>query len=361
MATVELFLDEAGYTGPDLINRDQPVFTLASTNIVEAEARALLTSCFGIRQGEVKYANLAKSQRGRTQILDFVRALDLSRKNCAFYSFHKEYLLLAFLVDFWLEPMMHEDGVNLYERGGNIALNNVSYLTLGTCLGLEGRRELLRQFQVMTRDRTRFAFDSFWDSLEKAIREHDLISDALGALPVARHRLGYEHLLHLPAGLLDLGDYGLLETVQHWRGNLPGADFVLIHDQSKFLQKQREFWESVLNPANPTAVVGQDRRTIAFPLPVKGLRLEDSRHFPQLQVADLIASAAREHASGIVARSNDPFLDALRDAGLLKALAGGVWPTASVTPDDLETDGPVLGDAAEFIGGLVKPRSNRNI
>jgi hypothetical protein len=44
------------------------------------------------------------------------------------------------------------------------------------------------------------------------------------------------------------------------------------------LQKQRDFWESVLNPANPTAVVGQDRRTIAFPLPVKELRLEDSRY-----------------------------------------------------------------------------------
>jgi Protein of unknown function (DUF3800) len=357
MATIELFLDEAGYTGPDLINREQPVFTLASTNIVEAEARSLLTSCFGIRQGEVKYANLAKSQRGRAKIVDFVRALDC-RRTCAFYSFHKEFVLLAYLIDFWLEPMMHEDGVNLYERGGNIALNNVSYLTLGTCLGLDGRRELFRQFQVMTRDRTRFAFDSFWDCLEKAIREHDLIGRALGALPVARHRLGYEHLVRLPAGLLDLGDYGLLETVQHWRGKLPETDFVLIHDQSNFLQKQREFWESVLNPTNPTAVVGQDRRTIAFPLPVKGLRLEDSRHFPQLQVADLIASAARAHASGIVARSSDPFLDAMRDAGLLNALAGGVWPTALVRPEELDTDGPVLGDAAEFISRLVKPRSN---
>lgn len=27
MATVTLFLDEAGYTGPDLINRHQPFFT----------------------------------------------------------------------------------------------------------------------------------------------------------------------------------------------------------------------------------------------------------------------------------------------------------------------------------------------
>jgi uncharacterized protein DUF3800 len=357
MQTIELFLDEAGYTGPDLINRDQRVFTLASTNLAEAEARSLLSSCFGVRQGEVKYANLAKSQRGRAQIVDFVRALDC-RRNCAFYSFHKEFVLLAYLIDFWLEPMMHEDGVNLYERGGNIALNNVSYLTLGTCLGLDSRRELLRQFQVMMRDRTRFAFDSFWDCLEKAIREHDLVGRALGALPVARSRLGFEHLVRLPAGLLDLGDYGLLETVQHWREKLPRADFVLVHDQSKFLQKQREFWESVLRPTNPTAVVGQDRRTIAFPLPVMGLRLEDSRHFPQLQVADLIASAARAHASGIVARSSDPFLDTLRDAGLMNALAGGVWPTAQVRPEELETDGPVLGDAAEFISRLVKPRSS---
>lgn len=153
--------------------------------------------------------------------------------------------------------MMHQDGVNLHERGGNIALNNVSYLTLGTCLGLDGRRELLRRFQVMTRDRTRFAFDGFWDCLEKSIREHDLISRALGALLVARHKLGYKHLIRLPPGLLDLGDYGLLETVQHWRNALPRTDFVLIHDQSKFLHKQREFWESVLNPRNPAAVVAK--------------------------------------------------------------------------------------------------------
>jgi hypothetical protein len=127
---------------------------------------------------------------------------------------------------------------------------------------------------------------------------------ALGSLLVARHRLGYEHLLCLPAGLLDLGDWGLLETLQHWGENLPGTDFILTHDQSKFLHKQPEFWELVLNPANPTAVVGQDRSTLAFPLPVKGLSLEDSRHYPQLQVADLIASAARAHASGVVARPN---------------------------------------------------------
>jgi hypothetical protein len=76
MPTLTLFLDESGYTGPDLINREQPFFTLASTNIAEADARSLLTSCFGERTREVKFLKLAKSGRGRSQIVEFVRALD---------------------------------------------------------------------------------------------------------------------------------------------------------------------------------------------------------------------------------------------------------------------------------------------
>jgi len=216
MATVTMFLNESGYTGPDLINRDQPFFTLASTNVSEGDARSLLTSCFGARTQEVKFAKLAKSARGRAAIVEFVSALD--RGSFAFFSYHKQFLLSAYLIDFWLEPMMHEDGVNLYERGANIALNNVSYLTLGTCLGLDRRRELFRQFQVMTRDRTPFAFDSFWDSLERATREHDVLKEILCGLLVARHTLGYRHLVGLPANMLDLGDYGLLETVPGSKG-----------------------------------------------------------------------------------------------------------------------------------------------
>ena len=47
MAIAELFVDESGYTGPDLIGQEQPVFTLASTNVREAEARSLLRHASG--------------------------------------------------------------------------------------------------------------------------------------------------------------------------------------------------------------------------------------------------------------------------------------------------------------------------
>jgi hypothetical protein len=83
---------------------------------------------------------------------------------------------------------------------------------------------------------------------------------------------------------------------------------------------------TVLNRENPPATVRQDRRTIEFPLPVRQLHLEDSQKFRQLEVAGLIASAARAHASGLVMGCSS-FLDAVLHAGLYEALAGGVWPT----------------------------------
>ncbi|MGB8591117.1 MAG: hypothetical protein WA755_10305 [Candidatus Acidiferrales bacterium] len=238
MATRDVFLDEADYTGPNLTDSQLPVFVLASTVVLEDEARALLDSCFGKRKTEVKFYKLAKSQRGRSQILEFLRGLELDRGQVALYCVHKEYILLAYLIDFWLEPMMHQEGVNLYARGGNIALTNVSYITLGTCLGREDRRELLRRFQVMTRNRNRFAFQSFWDFLRQVVREHDLIAQVLGALPFAAERFGYEHLLKLPSDLLDLGDYGLLQTVAHWREQLPDTELTLFHDRSTMVASE---------------------------------------------------------------------------------------------------------------------------
>jgi hypothetical protein len=189
-AFVELFLDESGYTGSDLINRDQLMFILASTVIEDSEARRILSSSFGPLKAEVKYSKKVKSAQGRRQVIEFLRALEVNKRKAAFFSFHKEYLLLVSLIDYWVEPSMREGGVNLYEKGGNIAYANVCYLTLGTCLGLDGRREFLRRFQVMTRDRSPFAFRNFCDSVREVRRKHRLVDQALGPLDFVIKQFG---------------------------------------------------------------------------------------------------------------------------------------------------------------------------
>lgn len=351
---MDVFLDEAGYTGPDLANADQPVFVLASTILSAEEATDLLNAAFGAdRQREVKHSRYSKSRRGRAQILDLIRRLDPTSGRATFFPTHKEYILLAYLLDFWIEPLMHQDGFNYYERGQNIAHANVCYITLGSALGMKGRRELLRRFQVMVRDRTTFAYDSFWELLYTVVREHELIAKAMDVLVFAEQRLGWRHVIDLPADLLDQGDYALMQTIEFWRAAHPDATFRLIHDTSRQIAEHRARWEAIIHPDNPVANVGQDRRSVAFPLPVSGLELADSQTVPQLQIADVIAGASCALMRWRALGSDDDYAAALNDAGLLQAVGGGNWPTAAISPKDLDTDGPVMPDSADFIAQLM--------
>jgi hypothetical protein len=156
--------------------------------------------------------------------------------------------------------------------------------------------------------------------------------------------------------MLDQGDYALMQTIEFWRAAYPESSFRLIHDTSRQIEQHRARWKAILDPTNPAAVVGQDRRSVAFPLPVSGLELADSNDVLQLQVADLIAGAARDLMKAKALGSNDDYAAALDDAGLLKAVGGGNWPTAAISPEELDIDGPVFPDSADFIAQLIAQR-----
>ena len=175
----------------------------------------------------------------------------------------------------------------------------------------------------------------------------------------AEARFGFKHLVNLPPDLLDLGDYALLETVQHWREKFPEAQFTLIHDRSKMIERHKQRWEDILDPANPAATVGQDRRTIEFPLPVTGLKIDDSESFVELQIADLVAGAACEVMNAKVRQQHSDYAERLVASGLSEAGAGGIWPGTAIDPEELGTSGPALADSALHIGQLLTDHKRR--
>ena len=93
--------------------------------------------------------------------------------------------------------------------------------------------------------------------------------------------------------------------------------------------------------------------------PVRGLQLEDSEQFLQLQVADLVAGAACAVLNAKARNARSDYTDQLLDVGILDSIGGGVWPTSAISPEQLETEGPTLKDAAEFIGEIVALREKR--
>jgi hypothetical protein len=125
---MNLFIDESGYTGPDLVNRDQPVFVRASTVLTGEEANELITTCFPSQKTgrELKHSRLSWTKKGRAELIEFFNRVP--KEKIGFFCVHKEFTLWAYLSDFWLEPMAYADGINLYDQGANIALANMSYI-----------------------------------------------------------------------------------------------------------------------------------------------------------------------------------------------------------------------------------------
>ena len=357
----DVYLDEAGYTGSDLVNREQPVYALASTTLPDEVARDLVDRCFGgVRARELKHSVLSRRRRGRGQILCFINALAEHPGTATVTVAHKECVLVGLIVDFWVEPALYLDGINLYERGANIGLVNVTYLTLGALLGIEGRREFLWRFQVMVRDRTVFSYESFWRTVNELCRDHPDFESLFGIFEAANMRLGVKHLWKLPEHLADLGDYGLLQTVSHWRDRT-AEPLLLVHDKAKALVRNKDHWEALLAGSVPPAIVGQDRRATRFRIDAT-LQLADSAAHIQLQLADVVAGATATLLSSNTGKApNEPaYVDALRESSLLeRCLIGGVWPSDRVRPEDLETEGPTYGDAAEYMSTVISNLRHR--
>lgn len=65
-ATKTLFFDESGYTGYDLLNPDQPIFCIASSDIGDQEAQAILEgSCPGYQGAEYKFSQFWRRKSRR--------------------------------------------------------------------------------------------------------------------------------------------------------------------------------------------------------------------------------------------------------------------------------------------------------
>src|SRR6266436_9727303 len=163
-ATV-LWFDESGHTGEDLLNADQPIFVLASSNLSHELAERLTQTYFaGVKAAELKYSALARTERGRRQILALL-ADPAAADSFGVDIWHKEFTLFTTLIDSWIETAMHRDGFDLYDRGGNIALANLTYMAMSNLLPKLQLRQHMLRYQTMMRTPTRESYGRFWGPL----------------------------------------------------------------------------------------------------------------------------------------------------------------------------------------------------
>ena len=115
---IKIYLDECGFTGEDLFNSEQPIFTLASIDLSEEVCHELKDKYFSSVQAyELKHSNLAKRPKQQEMVINLIKGLGSNYpKSVKFSVAHKRYVLVTKIVDILIETLAYEDGINLTSR-----------------------------------------------------------------------------------------------------------------------------------------------------------------------------------------------------------------------------------------------------
>ncbi len=101
---------------------------------------------------------------------------------------------------------------------------------------------------------------------------------------------------------------------------------IVIYDESKPITASQPIFRKMMDSSIPPMEIGYGQRKFKFPLKVKELRSGNSKQYPDLQIADLMAGATRYYYSAFFRNENDPFANKLKDAGIERFTFGAIGP-----------------------------------
>ncbi|MET4579444.1 DUF3800 domain-containing protein [Ottowia thiooxydans] len=333
-----IYCDEAGNSGANLLDPEQPCFVLASNDFSREEAESLLEHVRSAQGAEPKFTGLRKSGNGVARLIRFLADPRLSNERVVVDVFHKKFMVTTKLVDIVAETVAHEFGPDLYECGANLAMSNMLHYCMPVFCGQENTDRFLAAFVELIRRKGPTEVDNFYaagDAMIKACTSDDFKGDLF---PFVERRLfdiwfgGY-----LDSLALDPAIPALFQHIAAW-GSRKEDRFHVVHDASKpILASQATFQDMLALTGEGSNLIGYDRRKMRFPLRALTLTQADSTLHPQLQVADLCAGITNHLHRCWIADNFDELATATRDLGRVDWTFNGVVPSPDVTPEALGT------------------------
>lgn len=340
-----IFVDEAGYTGENLLDANQPVFALSSLCLPEEECQELKDKYFGeIKATEIKYSLVKRNPLQQQALLDFLNDIRNRAEAVKLVIVNKKYAVLTKIVDLIVEPAMRREGLDLYDRGGNIAFSNLLYHILPVMEGKEFFDKVLNLFQKMMRSRRLYDYVVFYGTVLGHKYKHSDSEQVFKFAMLGGYRDVGLQILNSPKRTLDLAVTSALTLMALWRKDIKdGSGITLIHDRSSQMAGQRHIWDALVDPKISAQEVGYDVRTYSFPIAVtETYAEEDSKDWAGLQLADLIAGAAAEFANWLLSGESKDESFAFEINRILNSgdfYIHQTWATDNITPESLGTTG----------------------
>lgn len=296
---LEIFCDESGYTGPDLLHNQQPHFTYSGVALSTGEAREIIARIRRdhlLADPELKATDLVASEPGRRALMDVLRAVE---GRFVFVLFHKRLGLCGKVFEYLYEPVFLDGVKLLYER--NLHRFVTMYGFMAHQAGDPFTTEALRQFQAFMRSRE--VGDAPLLFSEAALTDESPFSS------ITRFARGYRDriLADLRAGprakdpALDLGASGLWSILTKFGER--GRALAVTCDNSDLTQAVA----ARLSGGSDDLGIRRARSLLSNPEIseydlARPIIFADSKASAGLQIADLIAGVATATVNGRIPR-----------------------------------------------------------
>ena len=321
-----------------MLDKDQPVFVLASNDYSGDEATDLLEHVRSAQGAEPKFTALKKSSAGVAKLIRLLSDHRLNKDRVVVNVFHKKFMVVTKLVDLIAETLIHDIGGDLYEGGANIAMSNMLFCCTPVFCGEENTDLFLSSFVELVRKREAEHVAAFYAAgrvLVESSNNEDFKKDLFYFTEPRLFNKWFGQ--HINGLALDPAVPALFGHIATW-GARKQSRFDIVHDSSKPILASQQTFESMMALSGEESEnIGYDRRKFEFPLRASSLTQADSTAHPQLQIADLCAGVINHLCKCQLTNELDELANAALELGAVDWVVDGVMPSTDVTPEALGT------------------------
>jgi hypothetical protein len=288
---LEVAFDESGNSGENLLDRAQPVYTLASVARPESEVAAAVTTLIE-ESGfvELKFSEMRGNEEGRSLISTVFDSGLLDPMSARVVPVDKDWMVAGKMVDLLWEPQTQRTH-DFYASGMHRRIASALQRQGPTEAGREVWERWQHAFVAAVRrprDETRIAELEAALATLKAAAGDQRVGILLEVVPDDAASLA----ALIPHGddELDPALGGLVEQLHHWSRRL-GEPFRVVHDDSAVVERWSELLERLSDQENPRRTFDVGEIHLEFPLYGVEIGTVDSRHAAAVQLADVLSGA----------------------------------------------------------------------
>lgn len=286
-------IDESGYTGFDLLNRDQRFQGATAIAITDDYAARLIKEHFPRLQAqELKYRALSRRAGNHPRLLALLADVLRDFKSVT-YVCDKRFLLVLMFCDYAVEPWYYERGLNFYEDGQNYAMASLLATAGPTLLGKPEFEAMLAAFQRAVKEKTPTALNALVAAARKTKWRE--LPEAIG--PLAQYAAPECLSAIATEGVTTDAALVVLQSLITRLEVMSGGPYRVEHDQSKNLATYHDLLCRFIDHEGETELRQSEIAAFKFPLKLTEVAQVDSKLSPAVQLADVMIGAALEAAN----------------------------------------------------------------